>query len=198
MRTHRIVLAATALIVLASGAPAVAGMMGQMPSAGHAGSMGAGGMGGMMEHGMRGAGDRMMGHEGPLLTMMLQHSQELGLSPEQETKLSELRTAFAKESVRRTAEIRVAQIDLDALLEQDRWDLSQIEPMVKQIAAQEGDLRAARLKTLAAGRALLTSEQFAKLKQVGHRRRPMGGPDGMDHGMMGHGASGGPPAQRQP
>jgi Spy/CpxP family protein refolding chaperone len=122
--------------------------------------------------------------------MMLHHSQELGLSPEQEKKLRDLRTEFAKEAVRRTAEIRVAQIDVDALLEQERWDLAQIEPKARQIAALEGDLRVARLKTLAAGRALLTPQQLEKLKQVGHRIRPMGGQGGMGHGMMGPGGPG--------
>lgn len=199
MRTHRMVVVATAL-VLALGVPAMAGMMGQMPSAGHAGGMGAGSMGGMMDRGMMGPGDQMRGHEGPLLTMMLHHSQDLGLTPDQEKTLRDLRTEFAKESVRRTAEIRVARIELDSLLEQERWDLAQIEPKVKQIAALEGDLRAVRIKTLAAGRALLTPQQLEKLKQVGHRMRSMGGPGGMGHGMRGPGAAGtpapgGPPAQ---
>lgn len=201
MHTHRIFVLATALVV-ALGASAWAGMMGETPSAGHGSGMGPGGMGGMRGGGRTMApGHRMMGHEGPLLTMMLHHSQDLGLSPDQEKKLRDLRTEFAKESVRRTAEIRVAQIELDALLEQEQWAVAQIEPKVKQIAALEGDLRVARLKTLAAGRALLTPQQLEKLKQVGHHMRSMGGPDGMGHGMMVHGAPGtpapgGPPAQR--
>jgi Spy/CpxP family protein refolding chaperone len=141
----------------------------------------------------------MGGHEGPLLTMMLHHSQELGLSAEQEKGLRDLRTEFAKESVRRTAEIRVAQIEVYALLDQERWDLAQIKPKAKQIAALEGELRVARLKTLAAGRALLTPQQLEKLKQVGHRVRPMGEQGGMGHSMRGPGgqrasAPGGSPA----
>jgi len=201
MRAHRIFVLATALVA-AFWAPAWAGMMGDRPPAGNASGMGPGAMGGMRGGGgMMASGDRMMGHEGPLLTMMLRHSQDLGLSPDQEKKLRDLRTEFAKESVRRTAEIRVAQIELDALLEPEQWAVAQIEPKVKQIASLEGDLRVARLKTLAAGRALLTPEQLEKLKQVGHHMRSMGGPDGMGHGMMGHGAPGppgpgGPPAQR--
>jgi protein CpxP len=202
MRATGIVVLATTLVVVL-GAPAGAGMMGQMPHGGQAGGMGAGATEGMRGGDRMGPGDRMMGHEGPLLTMMLTHSQDLGLSPEQEQKLRALRTAFAKEAVRRTAEIRVAQIDLEALLEQERWDLAQIEPTVKQVAALEGDLRVARIKTLAAGRALLTPQQLEKLKQVGHHMRSMGGPGGMGHGMMGPGspaapgtnAPGGPPAQ---
>ena len=196
MLAHQIVGLATALVV-ALGAPAWAGMMGERPPAGHASGMGPGGMGGMRGGGgMMTPGHRMMRHEGPLLTMMLRHSQDLGLSPEQEKTLRDLRTEFAKESVKRTAEIRVAQIELDTLLEQEQWAVAQIEPKVKQIAAMEGDLRAARLKTLAAGRALLTPQQLEKLKQVGHHMRSMGGADGMGHGAPGTPPPGGPPAQR--
>jgi periplasmic protein CpxP/Spy len=194
MRAHWIIMVAAAFVV-ALGVPATAGMMGQMPPAGQAGGMGPGGMGGMMDHGMRGSGHRMGGHEGPLITMMLHHGHDLALSPEQEKQLRALRTEFSKESVRRNAEIRVLQIDVDALLEQDRWDLAQIEPKVKQIATLEGELRAARIKTLAQGRTLLTPQQLEKLKQLGHQMRSMGGPGGMGHGMRGPGGPGGPPAQ---
>jgi periplasmic protein CpxP/Spy len=188
--TWNVVLAATLVVVV--GAPAMAGMMGERPSGGQVGGMGGGAMGGMMGGGRMEPGEHMMSHEGPLLTMMLSHSQDLGLNPEQEKKLRDLRTEFAKESVRRTAEIRVAQIELDALLEQEQWNLVQIEPKVKQVAALQGDLRVARIKTLAAGRALLTPQQLEKLKQVGHRMRSMGEPGGMGHGMMGPGSPSAP------
>ena len=148
---------------------------------------------------------RMMSHEGPLITIMLEHSQELGLTLEQQQKLRDLRTQFSKESVRRTAEIRLAEIELDTLLEQDQWDLSKIEAKVKQIAALQGDLRLARVKTLAAGRAVLTPQQLENFKQVGHRMRLQGGPGSPGPGMMGPGpyggpgmrGPGGPPAPRQ-
>lgn len=192
MRATWILVLATALAVMLGGA-AAAGMMTERPSGGQAGGMGGGAMGEMMGGGRMEHGEHMMSHEGPLLTMMLRHSQDLGLTPEQEKKLRDLRTEFEKESVRRTAEVRVAQIELESLLEQEQWNLAQIEPKVKQIAALQGDLRVARIKTLAAGRALLTPQQLEKLKQVGHRMRSMGGPGGMGHGMMGPGS---PPAQQ--
>jgi Spy/CpxP family protein refolding chaperone len=140
-----------------------------------------------------------MSHEGPLISIMLDHKVEIGLNQEQEKRLRDLRTEFSKESARRTADIRVAEIELDSLLEQERWDLSKIEPKVKQIAALQGDLRLARIKTLEAGRAVLTREQLERLKQVGHRMRAMGAPGmpgpggGMGPGHpMGPGGSGGP------
>ena len=187
----------TVALAVALALPASAQMMGPMGQGGAMGPMGGGHMGsqgggmmggGMGGHGMReGRGGRALSHEGPLISIMLEHKQDLGLNAEQERKLRDLRTEFAKESVRRGAEIRVAEIELDSLLEQDQWDLAKIEPKVKQIATLQGDLRLARIKTLEAGRAVLTAEQLEKLKQVGHRMRAMGGP-GM--GMMGPGMIG--------
>jgi len=200
MRTGSWMLVTVALAV-AVALPASAQMMGPM-GGGHMGSQG-GGMGG---HGMReGRGGRALSHEGPLISIMLEHKQDLGLNAEQERKLRDLRTEFAKESVRRGAEIRVAEIELDSLLEQDQWDLAKIEPKVKQIATLQGDLRLARIKMPEAGRAVLTAEQLEKLKQVGHRMRAMGGPGMMASGMMGPGmmgpgmmpGPGGPSAPRQ-
>jgi Spy/CpxP family protein refolding chaperone len=107
---------------------------------------------------------------------MLDNKQELGLNPEQEKKLRELRANFEKESVQIGAQVRMTEIDLDLLLEQDKWDLGGIEPKVRQIANLQGELRLRRLKTLEAGRATLSPEQLEKFKQIGHRMRAMGGP----------------------
>ena len=168
--------------------PASAQMMG-----GSGGMQGGSGGTGMMDRpmGMSGGGDRSSHgrpHEAPLISLALAHSSDLGLSAEQQQKLRDLQTSFAKEQVRRDADIRVAEIDLNTQLEQDRWDLGKIEPLVKQIAALRGDLRLARIKTLAAGRAVLTPDQLQKLKQVGHRMGPSPGTPG---GSMPRGQSGG-------
>ncbi len=203
MRTGSWMLVTVALAVVLA-LPASAQMMGPMGQGGAMGPQGGGQGGGMMGggmggHGMReGRGGRALSHEGPLISIMLEHSQDLGLNAEQERKLRDLRTEFAKESVRRGAEIRVAEIELDALLEQDRWDLAKIEPRVKQIATLQGDLRLARIKTLAAGREVLTPEQLEKLKQLGHRMRSGWGLEGPGPGMMGPGQPPGMPGQGMP
>ncbi len=206
MRTGSWMLVTVAL-VFALALPASAQMMGPMGQGGamgpQGGGQGGGMMGGMMGGGM--GGGRALSHEGPLISIMLEHKQDLGLNAEQERKLRDLRTEFAKESIRRSAEIQVAEIELDSLLEQDKWDVAKVEPKVKQIATLQGDLRLARIKTLEAGRAVLTAEQLDKLKQVGHRMRAMGGSGMMGPGMMGPGmmgpgmmqGPGGPSAPRQ-
>jgi Spy/CpxP family protein refolding chaperone len=132
---------------------------------------------------------------------MLAHGDALGLRPEQETRLRELRVEAAKDMIRRTADIRVAELELDVLLEKDTWDTAAIEAKAKQIATLRGERRAARLKTLAAARTMLTPDQLKRLQDVGHRMRgrdgrgPGGhhGP-GMGPGMSGPGAGQSAPA----
>jgi len=205
MRAKVCVLVAAAMM-LGLAFPVMAQTMGPPVQSGPPGMGGPGLMGpGPRPGPAYGHEDRWSSHEGPLITIMLDHAQEFGLTPDQERKLRDLRTEFAKESVRRTADIRVAEIDLNSLLEQEKWDLTKIEPKVKEIAALQGDLRLARIKTLAAGREVLTPEQVEKLKQIGHRMRPVSVPSGPGPGMMRPGypygpgmpGPGGPGAPRQ-
>ena len=46
--------------------------------------------------------------ERPLITLMLRHRDELGLSPEQIRRLEQLRVDFQREAIRREADLRVA------------------------------------------------------------------------------------------
>jgi len=123
------------------------------------------------------------GHERPLISMMLHQKEQLGLTTDQERSLRELRTNFEKEAIRRTSEIDVAELELKELLEQEKVDLIKVEAWTKKIALLRADLRLARIKTIEAGKALLTPEQQRKLERLGHDAR-MGEPG---KGMMGPG-----------
>jgi Spy/CpxP family protein refolding chaperone len=132
----------------------------------------------------------------PIITLILSHGQELGLTPDQLQKLQELRTTFEKEATARGADIRAAEIDLNALLEKDQWDLTAIEGKVKQVATLQGDLRFAGIKALAAGEALLTPEQLQKLEAIGQWTPPPPAGPGRA-GSSPPTSPGGPPAPRQ-
>jgi len=140
---------------------------------------GRGGMGSM------GGMGRVMGGpaERPLLTIMLHHRAELGLSADQVSRLETLRGDFTREAIRRDADIRIAELDLASLLEQDSPDLSKVEAKVREAAQLRADLRIARLRAIEQGKAVLTPEQRTRLQTM------LGG--GMHHG------SGGPPAPRR-
>ena len=132
--------------------------------------MGRGPMGGMIGPGMRGPG--MFGPgpaspaERPLISIMLQRRADLGLTPEQVTRLEGLRDGFAREAIRRDADLRIAEIDLQALLDQDPLDMGKVETKVREVAQLHADLRIARLRTIEQGKALLTPEQRARLLAV--------------------------------
>src|SRR5262245_31123424 len=139
---------------------------------------GRGGMGSMGD--MMG---RMMADpvERPLITIMLHHRAELGLSPDQVGRLETLRGDFTREAIRRSADIRIAELDLATLLEQEPVDLTKVEAKVRDVAQLRADLRIARLRTVEQGKAVLSPEQRTRLQTMlsggmQHGSRAMPGP----------------------
>lgn len=128
------------------------------------------------------------GHERPLISMMLHWKEQLGLTAAQERSLRELRANFEKEAIRRTSEIDVAEVELKGLLEQDKVDLGKVEAQAKKIALQRAELRVARIKTIEAGKEVLSPDQRGKLEKLGHDHRW----GGMGKGMTGQGMGSGP------
>ncbi|MDE2180812.1 MAG: periplasmic heavy metal sensor [candidate division NC10 bacterium] len=122
------------------------------------------------------------GHKGPLISLMLMWKDQLGLSVDQERSLRELRGSFEKESIKRTAEIDVAELELKGLLEADKVDIAKVEALAKKTAMLRADLRVARIKIIEAGKAVLTPEQHEKFKRLaresmmGDREMRMMGP----------------------
>jgi len=132
------------------------------------------------------------GHEGPLISLILQWKDQLALTPDQERSLRELRANYEKEAITRTSEIRVAELELEGLLEQEKVDLAKVEVQTKKVALLRADLRLARIKTIEAGKAVLTPDQQEKFKRVA-RESATGG---MGMGMMGPGMRPMPPPAR--
>ena len=102
--------------------------------------------------------------ERPLISFMLDHRADLGLSAEQASRLETLRADFTREAIRRDAEIRIAEMDLAALLDQDPLDLAKTEAKLREVAQLQADLRIARLRTIEQGKATLSSEQRSRLQ----------------------------------
>lgn len=101
--------------------------------------------------------------ERPLITMMLNRREELGLSAAQVQELERLRGEFQREAIKRDADLRVAEMDLAAALKAEPVDVGKAEAKVRDIERLRADLRVGRIRVIEQGKAVLTSEQRAKL-----------------------------------
>ncbi len=137
---------------------------------------------------------------GHMIRHLLKHQKEIGLSPDQITKLKTLQMDLTRSRIRAEADIQVADAELGALEEDEKADLSALETKVKQSEALRSTLRMAVIKTKRDVLAVLTPEQREKQKtehekmmhemQGGHRssRSGMKG-----QGEMGRSHGGSPP-----
>ena len=123
---------------------------------------------------IRSLGEQFRGHftagetaeEGPLVSIMLAHRQELGLSAAQVQELERIRTDFQREAIKLDADLRVAQMDVSALLRSDPVDLERTERTVREIERRRADLRIGRIRAIEQGKAVLGPEQRAKLRAL--------------------------------
>ena len=142
----------------------------------------------------RGMGPGMGGHRdstGHYLRHLVRHQKEIGLTAEQVTKLKAIQLDLDRTRIRTEAEVLVAERELEALVEDEKADLSSIEAKVKQGQTLEVGLRMAAIKAKRDALALLTPEQREKEKAEHekmmreHRKGEMGGPRMRDGGHGG-------------
>ncbi len=134
-------------------------------------------------------------HGGHYLKHLLKHAKEIGLTSEQVSKLKAMQLDLGREQVRTEADVKVAKLELHALIEDEQADLAAIQAKVDQLKKAEGGLLLAGIKAKRAATAMLTPEQREKDRAVHEkmtregreeRRGRMGGmQSGM--GMMGRG-----------
>ncbi|HKZ58100.1 MAG TPA: periplasmic heavy metal sensor [Thermodesulfovibrionales bacterium] len=148
----------------------------------------------MMEQGMMGGmmgmGRKCMGRFNPWfqygVTLILENSAKLELRDGQKDKLDNTRRKYTKDIIRQDAEIRVAEIDLEALLKKPEINLSEIKEVLKKIGNMETQVEYLRIEAFTEARKILTDDQRKKLKKLMEMPAPM------MRGMMG-----GPPVEPQ-
>ncbi|MGH2650743.1 MAG: Spy/CpxP family protein refolding chaperone [Actinomycetota bacterium] len=159
------------VLVIGFGAFAPASGQEKKSPPGHSGGMGGTmDMGGMMRGGSATA-------ERPWISLALQNKDQLGLTADQVTRLESLRAEFQKDAIRRSADLEIAETEVDELLRAEPVDLTKVEAKLRQLESLRSDLRLSRIKTLQQGKAVLTPEQRKKLTSLGPSASA--GPDGM-------------------
>ena len=128
-------------------------------------------------------------HSAHYLMHALKHAKEIGLTSEQIGKLKALQLDFNRIQARMDADIKIARLELHALLEEEQAELSAIQAKVDQLKKAEGALMLAAIKGKRDASALLTPEQ--REKERAHREKMKSGGEGQHGGGMGGGGHGG-------
>ncbi|MDC8450166.1 MAG: hypothetical protein LV473_17670 [Nitrospira sp.] len=133
-------------------------------------------------------------HSGHYLKHLLKHAKEIGLTPEQITKLKSLQLDFKRTEARLEADTKIAKLELHALVEDEQADLNAIQAKVDQLKKAEGACLVAAIKSKRTAMALLTPEQREKdrahREQMKSESQQGGGMGGMGGGMGGRGRGG--------
>jgi Spy/CpxP family protein refolding chaperone len=130
------------------------------------------------------------GHPGMMFSPSFM-KDELKLSVDQIDKFKKLRNDYERESIRRSADIKIAEMDLWDLFDKKDMTADQVEKKVREVEAKKTDFRVYRFKQVSTMKTILTPDQFEKFRSMGMMmfggggRYGMGGGMGMGMGMMG-------------
>lgn len=130
--------------------------------------------GGNFPFGPRGGESR---GERPVIGYMLNHREELKLTPEQVKKLEDIRSDFERSARKNQDDLRAAEKSLDEMTRADSVDLKQAEAKVREVERLRADQRIARIRAVEHGKSVLSQEQRDRLRDMmggGNRytRRP--------------------------
>jgi Spy/CpxP family protein refolding chaperone len=111
-------------------------------------------------------GSREARDERPMISLMLKHSEQLRLSPEQVKKLEQLRDQYQRQSIRAEADTRILELDISSLLEQTNVDLPKVEQKIRELEKLRADLRIARVRSVEQAKATLTADQRKRFYEL--------------------------------
>jgi Spy/CpxP family protein refolding chaperone len=148
--------------------------MGQKSKQG-GGMMGGGMMGGgMMSKGMMSGGGCSMMGGGGMDGFYLNKAEALGLSDAQVAKLKNIKMTTKKALIQKEADLRIAKLELDELLQNPKAKRSDIEAKAKKVQDLKSDIALTKLRARLDARSVLTPEQLEKAKSLKHGKGMMG------------------------
>lgn len=150
-------LIAVALLALSVPMPAFSQMM-EMPmkqqKAGHRQ---------MMEMGHMDKMDDMMG-------MCIKHAHKMGLTDDQITKMKPMHSEMQKQQTQFRADLKITEIELRDIMEVKDFDLEKASSTVKKITEIKAAHHLEMLTAMKEMRAIVTDEQFEKMKKIMHMK----------------------------
>ena len=97
---------------------------------------------------------------------MSKYLKGLNLDEQQKPLIGEIKSRMMKETIRRTAEMRIIQIELKDLLSQDPVDMTAVEAKVKQLEMLRTEMRLSHIRAIEEIKTKLTPEQRKKFREM--------------------------------
>jgi len=122
--------------------------------------------------GGRGMGFGMMGcsgMDGQMMAVEHQMSQcliGLNLDEQQKASIGEIKSRMMKETIRRTADMRITQIELKDLLSKDPVDMTLVDAKVKKLEMMRTEMQLSHIKAVEECKTKLTPEQRKKFAEM--------------------------------
>ncbi len=114
---------------------------------------------------------RHRGTTGHLIRGLLAGKKEMGLTDEQVTQLKKIQLDLDRTRIRMEADIKVAEREARALMDEDTGELSAIEAKLRESAKMQVSLRMAAIKARRDAMAVLTPEQSKRVKMFHEQMR---------------------------
>ncbi len=90
----------------------------------------------------------------------------LPLDENQKARIEKIKNALMKENAKRSADIRIAIIDMKELLDKEQVDMKSVESKLKQIGSLISDLQLSHIKAMEDVKKILTPEQKKKFRAM--------------------------------
>ena len=116
------------------------------------------------------AGMGVMESEHPMWRSLM----DLGLDEKQNEAIKKIKSRLTKDTIRKRADLELANVDLRDILDKDSVDLNAAEAKLKNLESLLTDIRISRIKAFEEVKAMLTPEQKNKFKKMSERRPRIG------------------------
>jgi Spy/CpxP family protein refolding chaperone len=107
-----------------------------------------------------------MGNMGDMMGMCTEYADRMGLTDDQIMKIRPLHHEMEKKQARFKADLKIAKIELMEIMEVKNFDMDKAGYAVKKIGAIKTANQMEMLKAMKEIRAILTDEQFKKMKKI--------------------------------
>ena len=91
--------------------------------------------------------------------------EDLNLTDDQVKALKTIKTNFMKEDIQKEADLKIAHMELQDLLQADKVDLPSVEKKIKAVSNMQADKKIAHIKAFEKAKEVLTPEQLKKHKE---------------------------------